>query len=201
MFRHRGTRSNLLAAVANLLCAVGAAAAILAQAFGLMWSDPHAGTPDPEEAPGSGVVIRAEVTAIWLPRALRDLTRHEAGSPAVRSVEELQASMGRDCWRAGWYALTCRLYQADGRSSEITQLRRLSEAAEHLEELRAMLATAAGRPPRYEGVDFSHARVVVIPDELQAVDPREAITRLMSSPVVRDIPSPTGGLYPTHGTE
>ena len=52
---------------------------------------------------------------------------------------------------------------------------------------------------RVEG--FSHARVEVIPDTLQAVDPREAITRLMAEPVVGDESSPAGGLDSTRRTE
>jgi hypothetical protein len=47
----------------------------------------------------------------------------------------------------------------NGRFAEITQIRRLSEVADHLDELRAVMATAAGRPPQYDGLDFSHARV------------------------------------------
>jgi hypothetical protein len=69
-----------------------------------------------------------------------------------------------------------------GGIGQITQSRRLSEAADHLDELRAVMATAAGRPPRDEGADFSHARVEVIPDALQVLDPREAITRLIAEP-------------------
>ena len=67
----------------------------------------------------------------------------------------------------------------------MTQIRRLSEAADHLDELQAVMATAAGRPPQLETRDFSHARIKVIPDTMQSMDPREAITRLMAEPVVR----------------
>jgi hypothetical protein len=100
-----------------------------------------------------------------------------------------------------WYALTYRLHQANGKLGEITQIRRLSEAADHLNELQAVMATAAGRPPRYEGQDFSQARVEVIPDALRALDPREAITRLMAEPFVGEKSSPTGGLDATRRTE
>jgi hypothetical protein len=41
-------------------------------------------------------------------------------------------------------------------------------------------------------VDFSHARVEVIPDTLQSVDRREAITRLMAKPVVGEKSSHAG---------
>jgi hypothetical protein len=118
-----------------------------------------------------------------------------------RSFEELQTDLGRNGWRAAWYALTYRGHQVNGGSGEITQIRRLSEAADHLDELQAVMATAAGRPPRSGGRDFSHARVEVIPDTLRALDPREAITRLMAEPVAGDESWPTGGLDSTRRTE
>jgi hypothetical protein len=55
------------------------------------------------------------------------------------------------------------------------------------------MATAAGKPPRLQVVDFSHAKVEVIPDTLQVLDPREAIIRLMAEPEVENKSSPTGG--------
>jgi hypothetical protein len=158
-FQERGTRSTVLTKVVNLFGTVGTASAMIAPVLGLMWVRPSTEAPASEGPPGSGIVLRTEVTAIWMPRALRDRARHQAGPPVDRSLEEQ------------WYALTYRLYQVNGELGEITQIRRLSEAADRLDELRAVMATAAGRPPRYEGQDFSHARVEVIPDMLQAVDP------------------------------
>jgi hypothetical protein len=200
-FRERGTRSTVLTAAVNLLWTVGTASAMIAPVLGLMWAGPPTAAPAPEALPGSGIILRTEVTAIWMPQALRDLARHQAGPPVDRSPEELQGYLGRNGWRAEWYALTYRTHQANGASGEITQIRRLSEAADRLDELQAVMATAAGRPPRHEGRDFSHARVEVIPDTLQAVDPREAITRLMAEPVVGDRSSPTGGLDSPRRTE
>lgn len=146
----------------------------------------HAGEPDPEDRPGSGTIIRSEVAAIWAPQALCDLARHNADPPMDRSPERLQTCLARSGWRDAWYALTYRGHQANGGIVEITQIRRLSEAVDHLDELQAVMATAAGRPPQLEGGDFSHASIVVIPETLKAVDPREAITRLMAEPVLRE---------------
>jgi hypothetical protein len=129
------------------------------------------------------------------------LARQQAGPPVDRSPEELQTYVRRSGRRVGWYALTYRGHQVNGGIGEITQIRRLSEAADHLDELRALMATAAGRPPRDEGPDFSHARVEVIPDALLVVSPREAITRLMAEPVVGAKSSSTGGLDSTRRTE
>jgi hypothetical protein len=198
-FRGRGTRSSVRTAAVNLFWTVATASAMIAPILVLMWAGPRTAAPAPEGPPGSGIVVRTEVTAIWMPRALRDLARHQAGSPVGRSPEELQTCLGRNGWRAAWYALTYRYHQVNGESGEITQTRRLSEAADHLDELRAVMAAAAGRPPRYEA--FSHARVEVIPDALQAFDPREAITRLLAEPVVGDNSLPTGGLDSMRRTE
>src|SRR5262249_51624127 len=115
--------------------------------------------------------------------------------------EELQTYLGRNGWRAAWYALTYRGHQVNGGFEEITQIRRLSEAADHPDELQAVMATAAGRPTRFEGRDLSHARGRVLPHALQALDPREAITRLMAEPLVGEKRSPTGGLDATRRTE
>ena len=170
-FRERGTRSAGLTAAVNLFWAVGTASAMIAPVLGLMWAGPPSEAPAPEGPPGSGIVLRTDVIAM------------------DRSLEKL------------WYALTYRGHQVNGESGEITQIRRLSGVADHLDELQAVMATAAGRPPRFEGPDLSHARVEVIPDTLQGVDPHEAVIRLMAEPDVRDRSSPTGGLDSTRRTE
>jgi hypothetical protein len=181
-----------LTAIVNMCRTVSTAAAMIVAILGLMWAGHHARGPGQERDPGSGIVVHTKVTAIWLPRALLDLAQQQGGPAVDRSPEELQTYLGRYGWTAAWYALTCRGYQANGESGEITQTRLLNDAADHLEELQAVLATAAGRPPRFERVDFSHARVEVIPDTLQSVDRREAITRLMAKPVAGEKSSHAG---------
>ena len=191
----------MLTAAVNLLWTVGTASVMIAPVLGLMWAGPPTEATAPEGPLSPGTIVRTEVIAIWMPRALRDLARHQAGPPVDSSPEELQTYLARNGWRAAWYALTYRGHQVNGESGEITQIRRLSGVADHLDELQAVMATAAGRPPRFEGGDFSHARVEVIPDTLQAVEPRAAITRLMAEPVVGDQSSPTGSLEFPRRTE
>jgi hypothetical protein len=181
-------------AAVNVLWTVGTATGTIAPVLGLMWAGPPTAALAPEGPPGSGIVSRNEVTAIWVPRALRDLERHHAGLPVGRSPEALQSELRRDGWKAAWYALTYRGHRINGEFAEITQIRRLSEAPDHLHEFQTVMATATGRPPRDERLDFSHARVKVIPDALQAVEPREASTRLMAEPVIGEKCSPSGGL-------
>jgi hypothetical protein len=84
--------------------------------------------------------------------------------------------------------MTCRHYEVNGQSREMTQIRWLTEADQSLDELHTVMATAAGRPPTFEGSTFSHARIEVIPDALRAVEPREAIRRLLSGAAAEERP-------------
>jgi hypothetical protein len=178
------TRSTLLTAAVNFFWTVGTALAMIAPVLGLIWAGPPTKAQAPEGPPGSGIILSTEFTAIRMPRALRDLARQQTGPPVDQSREELQTYLRRNGWSAAWYALTYRGHQVNGGYAEITQIRRLSEAADHLDELQVVMATAAGKPPRFECGDYLHARLEVIPESLQAVDPRETITRLMAEPVV-----------------
>jgi hypothetical protein len=131
--RPRRMASLVLTAAWSPCRTAGATAVIIASVVGLIWAGPHAGAPAPEEPPGSGIVTRTEVTAVWVPRSLRDLARRRADPPAIRSTEEMR-DLVRRCGRgAPWYALTWRGYQVNGESAEITQIRLVSEI---------------GRPPR-----------------------------------------------------
>jgi hypothetical protein len=152
--------------------------------IGMMRRGSPAETPAAEEPPGSGIILRTEVITIWVPRALREMARQWAGPLVDYPPEHVQIYLARNGWRVGWYALTCRGYQVNGQSGEITHIRWLSEAADHPDELQAVMATAAGRPSRFQGSGFSHARVEIIPETLQAADSREAITRRMAELVV-----------------
>ena len=60
---------------------------------GLVYVGFPAGAPGPEDPPGSGIVVRTEVTALWIPRALRDMAHGEAGAPIFRSPEALQTEL------------------------------------------------------------------------------------------------------------
>jgi hypothetical protein len=166
-FRQRGTRSIVLTSATNLLWRLGAASAIIAPMLGLIWvgmmrRDPPAQALVPEDSPGSGIVVKTDVTAIWISQALRALARRQAGTPVDCSPEEVQRYLARNGWKSAWYALTYRGHQVNGGFGEITQIRSLSEAADHLDELQAVMARAAGRPPRLADPEFSRARVQII---------------------------------------
>jgi hypothetical protein len=181
----RFERSSLVRTAAALLSSVVTAVVTIACLVGLTWVSHHAGAPDPEPARGSGIVVFTEITAVWIPQPLLDLARDPGGSPLGRSPEAVRAYLGRHGWRDPWYALTYRFLQVNGELGGLTQVRDLSDSPDDLDELQAVMATAAGRPPRFESRDFALARIEVGPDALQGVEPREAITRLMAESSVR----------------
>jgi hypothetical protein len=188
---HAGFRTGGLdpRAIAAALSSWLATAAVMISSLGcLCLVGNHSAAPENDSPPGSGIVIRTELTSIWLPRRLYDLVRSRADRTGFRSAEELRSLLDRFELDGAWYALNYRGYQVDGRVGEITQIRRVSEAAVHLDELEAVMDAALGRGSCGECVGRSHARVEVIPDSMQDVDPREAITRLNSGPAATDTP-------------
>ena len=151
----------------------------IAGGFGLTWLSFRAGSPSPEGPPNSGIVVRTEVTALWIPDALRNVAQGEAGATIFHSPEALQTELERRGLNDAWYALTYRGYQVNGDSAESTQVRRISEAPAHIEEFQYMMATAAGNPPRHEGREFSQVKVGIIPDTLLTANPLNAVSQLV----------------------
>jgi len=177
--RSHSSLSIVIAAIARLSQTAGVAMVAIAGGVGLTWVSFGAGSPGPEDLPNSGIVVRTEVTALWIPRALRNVAQGEAGATVFHSPEALQTELERRGLNDAWYALTYRGYQVNGDSAEITQVRRISEAPDHLEEFQDMMATAAGHPPRHEGRQFSQVKVGIIPDTLLTADPLNAVSQLV----------------------
>jgi hypothetical protein len=181
-----------IALVAMLFQTAGTPVVVIAGIVGLVSVSFRSTVPCPEDPPGSGIIVRTEVTALWIPRPLHELAQSDDAASDFRSPEGVHTELKRRGLNDMWYSITYRHHQVNGVFGELTQIRHLSDAADHLDEFEAVMATAAGSPPRYEARDFSHARIEVIPDTLQGDDPREAITRLMAEPGVGNKSSPTG---------
>lgn len=139
------------------LLLVGGSAAILGPAREPL----EAANPFPEASPGEGIVVRTEVTAVWLPRAL---LLHQADLAAVRSREQLESYLTLHGLRATSYALTYRGHQVDGGSADLTQVRRADEWAAHFAEFQGVFSTAVGRPPNQVAMDFSGAEIRLLPE-------------------------------------
>ena len=93
----------------------------------------RARSPGPEDAPGSGIVMRTEVTTLWIPRPFAMWPKVRPADLVTRSPEALQTELERRGLNDAWYALTYRYYQVNGDSAEITQVRRISEAYARVE--------------------------------------------------------------------
>jgi hypothetical protein len=173
-------------------CAVKPIAALTQWVFGaavvsvvllvLSRADSHPAGPEPDAAPGSGIVMRTEVTTVWVPPALVDLAHRATDSSVARSRDELKTYIDINDQSRAWYALVCRGHQVNGGVADLAQIRRSDEWSGRFEEFQDMLSAVAGRPPREGGLDFSSATVGVIPDELLAADPREAVAHLTDRP-------------------
>lgn len=197
--RHAGTSTRMAVAADFQWTLVAAVAAV--SILVLMRAEPRTGAPPVDDPPGSGVVERTVVTAVWVPSAFLDLARQQAGTSTAHPPEELLLSIERHGLRKSWYALTYRGYQRDGKSAEITQVRLLSDAADHVDELRDVLATVSGGAPRHESPDDTPAVVVVIPDALLGVDPLEAIAQLRAGHAARDGAPHEGGFVKSRPSE
>ena len=125
--RARNTWPMAIPLVAILIQRAGTAVVGIAGIVGRVFVSFHAGAPGPEDPPSSGIVVRTEVTALWIPRALRDVAQGEGGGSVFRSLDALQTELKRRGLNDAWYALTYRGYQVNGDSAEITQDRRMSE--------------------------------------------------------------------------
>jgi hypothetical protein len=175
----RNARPKAIVLIAILIRRAGTAVIGIACIVGLVGVSFQAGAPGPEDPGGSGIMVRTEVTALWIPRALRDLAQGEAGAPVFRSPESLQTELKRRGLNDAWYALTYRGYQVNGDYAEFTQVRRISEAYAHVEEFQDMMEMAAGRPTRDEGREFPQATVEIIPDTLITANPLKAVPQLI----------------------
>ena len=112
--RARNVRPKAIALVAILFQRAGTTVVGIAGIVVLVSVSFQAGAPGPEDPPSSGIVVRTEVTALWIPRALRDVAQGEAGAPVFRSPEALQIELKRRGLNDAWYALTYRSHQVNG---------------------------------------------------------------------------------------
>jgi hypothetical protein len=178
--RARDGRSSAIALVTKLFQTAGTTVVVIGGIIGLVYVSFQASPAGPDHPPRSGIVVRTEVTALWIPRALLHMVQGETGTPVFRSPEALQTELRRRGLNDAWYAVTYRGYQVDGAAVEITQVRRISEAHAHIEEFRDMMAIAAGHPPHHEVQEFSHVKLEIIPDTMLNADPRKAVSQLIA---------------------
>jgi hypothetical protein len=133
-----------------------------------------------EDQPGSGIIVRAEVVHLWLPKTLLDEAQLQPISAVARSHREAR-SLPEPLWRQKlWYALTVRGHQQNGRHADVTYFIHPYRDPEHFSDFLKALATAAGHPPIDSTSDFSKAEVHIIPGELSEREPSEVVKELLS---------------------
>jgi len=162
---------------------------LVAPVIAFTWLDSRASRPsrvlEPDDKPGSGVTVRADVLHLWLPETLIDLAGHQPESSVPQTHHELQTFLERRGQEKLWYALTTRGYQVNGGIADITVIRHPHGARQHFQEFLDILATAAGNPPRYPTLHYSGAEVHILPGEVLERDPSEVVEELLS----REFPS------------
>ena len=89
--------------------------------------------------------MRTEIITIWIPRALRDLALCDAQPPLDRSPVELLTCLKQNAWIPDWYAILHRGHQVNQGFADITLIRRLVKAADHIEELQAVIFACGER--------------------------------------------------------
>jgi hypothetical protein len=119
--------------------------------------------PELSDAPGSGVIVRSEVSDLWLPETLVDLARSESPALVARTHQELKKALERRGQGNLWYAITVRCHQVNIRTLDISFIRYPYRQPEHLHEFMNVLATAVGSPPRHPSADYSAAIVHILP--------------------------------------
>jgi hypothetical protein len=157
---------------------------LVAPVIGFTWLDSRASRPsqvlEPDDKPGSGVTVRAEVLQLWLPETLIELAGHRPESLVPQTHHELQSSLERRRQEKLWYALTTRGYQVNGGIADITFIRHPYWAPQHFQEFLDVLATVAGNPPRYPALHYSGAEVHILSGELSEREPSAVVEELLS---------------------
>jgi hypothetical protein len=159
-------------------------AVVLCIGLGLRWVNLQTPAPDEfiqaDDQTSGGIDERSEFVEIWLPKALYDLANDEPGALSAGSGAELR-SRSKGCRSAPvWIAFRVRHYPRHGRPTDIRHLSYPWDASgPDFQQYLDLLATAAGKPPRYPTVDFSGAKVGIIPDRLMGRNPRDVLDELI----------------------
>ncbi|MGE3822397.1 MAG: hypothetical protein AB7I30_23530 [Isosphaeraceae bacterium] len=123
-----------------------------------------------EDGRGGGIIVREEVTMVWLPREWAALASTESTGDSLRSPEALRAHLASSGPRDRWYALVLKGHQRDGKSVTRTFIRVPRRDPEILKELHGVLIVAAGAPRPSGFMDYTTTRFMLIPPELECLD-------------------------------
>jgi hypothetical protein len=154
------------------------ATALVATAIGFSWLDSRVnragGRLEPDDRPGSGVNVRAEVLHVWLPQSLIDVARSRAGSAIAHAQEDSRTTLEDPAQKNLWYALATRGIQANGAAAHITFIRRPYSEPQYFPEFLEVLAFAAGYPKCDSTSRYFGAELHILTGEIP--EPEECIT-------------------------
>ncbi len=137
---------------------------------------------EPDDRPGSGVTVRAEVLHLWLPETLIELAAHQPRCLVAQTHDDLRSFLECRGQRELWYAFTTRSHQVNGGIVDTTVIRHPYKDPNHFPEFLDVLGTAAGNPPTYPALSYSGAEVHVLPGKLSEREPSEVVEELTSRP-------------------
>ncbi len=146
-------------------------------------SDWHPARPDqelePGNVPGSGMAVRTEALHLWLPEAFSELAKRDSSLPRAHTRAEMQRYLEIRKQERLWYALTLRMYPANGRSTDITYIRRPYDDPREFAELLDLIGELSGDISVDPTADFSNVTIQIVPDALSKNDPHEVIAELL----------------------
>jgi hypothetical protein len=151
--------------------------------YGFTRSEWHPARPqeelEPGNVPGSGMAVRTEALQLWLPEAFSELAKRDSSITGARTRAELQQYLELRKREGLWYALTLRMYPANGRSTDITYIRRPYDDPRGLSDLLDLIDELSGDTSVDSIADFSNVTIHVVPEVQSETDPREVIAELL----------------------
>jgi hypothetical protein len=143
----------------------------------------YAQPPEPDDdfpgSPGSGLIIRSEITRLLVPGRLLELARQDTGHSSIERAIDLQRRLKAQGLEDLWYVVTRNTLMANGGTMDLSFIRYPAREPVHFREFQedlALLAPDAARAPSDEERPVSIER---IPDEIAKGDPHAAVDRLL----------------------
>jgi hypothetical protein len=141
-----------------------------------------ANTPEFDDPPGSGVIVRTEVVYACVPQILIDLAERDLAADVASTHEVWKTALERHGHENVCYGLLVRAHQVNGRVVDLTFIRYPHRESESFQELQEVVAVAAGHPPvGHPARDYSRTTVQIAPRNASRREILESIKALSRS--------------------
>lgn len=160
------------------------AVTLIAGAVGLTWLSFDVTNPERAVAAEDRLrigIVRSDAIAIFIPSAFGALAKSRSEVASLKTAEDVTACLQRHGLERAWYAIIYRALQSDGNVKTMPVYCRPIEQPWKPWEFRAVLETSQGSPPRNPIVDFSRAKVAIMPEETANAEPGVVINGLLRS--------------------